>query len=55
MEKQSIEELIKKWDTSRDGLTKEEAKKRLQRDGRNELKAVKPPTLWQRVFEILKG
>jgi Ca2+-transporting ATPase len=54
MEKQSIEELIKKWDTSRDGLTKEEAKKRLQRDGRNELKAVKPPTLWQRVFEQLR-
>ena len=54
MEKQIIEEVSKKWETSPDGLSREEAKKRLDRDGRNELKAAKPPTVWQRIFEQLR-
>lgn len=54
MGNQSIEEIIKEWDTSENGLSKDEAKKRLERDGRNELKAAKPPTIWQRIFEQLR-
>lgn len=54
IENQSIEKILKEWETSQDGLNKEEAEIRLERDGRNELKAAKPPTLGQRIFEQLR-
>ena len=39
--KQKIDEVIENLKTSKDGLTDEEAKKRLQKDGYNKLKETK--------------
>jgi len=54
VENQTIEELMQAQETGTDGLSLEEAKTRLVKYGKNELKAVEPPTLLQRALEQLK-
>ena len=53
-ENQSIEEVMQAQNTDTDGLSREEAKARLDKYGKNELKAAEPPTIWQRALEQLK-
>lgn len=54
VENQAIEEVMQAHETSAEGLSSEEAKSRLDKYGKNELKASEPPSLWQRTWEQLK-
>ena len=44
------EEVLKKLNTKRTGLSAEEAAGRLMADGKNKLKEAKPVPLWRRFF-----
>lgn len=50
----STEEAMSKWETSPSGLSIEEAKLRLERDGKNEITAAKKVPAWLRFVKQLK-
>jgi magnesium-transporting ATPase (P-type) len=53
--KKSTEETLKEFNTTREGLTTEESKQRLEKYGENKLPAKKPPTIWEIIFSQIKN
>lgn len=49
----SIDEVLKEFDTSREGLSDKEAEKRLKENGYNELRNKKPKTVFELVWKEL--